>query len=645
MLGWFADKLGLPVIVMGVVCFVLMQVGSWFRRIANQAAEFCERVVEAQFAAQTKRLKVERRDRDLRFLAERVTVPEVRLRTSDDLDDADDGHGRRRHGRRGRGPRRPRRRRRRGLRPRGSTSASSRPRPAFLHTLNLLYDDYLDGSPFHRNDTKASTQLLGNLALRNLSLSNLPYFLRGRRRLDRLDLNRAAASLFGGPLPLVRLHHPDDRPGDGQAPDRLQPPRRPARTAGVQPRPRSASRIAAGWRPRLHLPPERDRAARAGRPARRAPGGRRAAPERPEAAEFFETVDFTAVDFLIADPRRDEEIRRRGTATPSPRWSAATASRTSAGPSAASRCTGRRWPSGRSTSFTSTRRFLAKGRLIVLPFRIALVGAPRASPSSSAGSSRVIREILAPDRRGRPDEPEDSYPAAVRKIHRMRKPAFMESLWLRGRFDVEYLGLPLPTVPISVGSDSLMETDLDFIGASRHERVMADRLPRGPAAPARPAGRAGSTPSAGASSGLPGILARDFPHLADRRGEVIRALTVAWVADHDDVETLGASIEALRAIAAHAADPSSDLRRLPEGLPETVDPGEPLWHRLRSVRGSLVGVPGPRRCFPEYDDGGPEADRPLPPPPPAVRPRLDRASSGARAAPTRSPPSRPGSAR
>src|SRR5690606_6922258 len=59
----------------------------------------------------------------------------------------------------------------------------------FLHTLRLLYQDYLDGSPFHRNDTKASTQLLGILALRNLSLSNLPYYLRGRRRLDRLDLN------------------------------------------------------------------------------------------------------------------------------------------------------------------------------------------------------------------------------------------------------------------------------------------------------------------------------------------------------------------------------------------------------------------------------------------------------------------------
>ena len=51
----------------------------------------------------------------------------------------------------------------------------------FLHNVNLLYRDYLDGSPFHRNDTKATTQLLGNLALANLRKSHLAHQLRESR--------------------------------------------------------------------------------------------------------------------------------------------------------------------------------------------------------------------------------------------------------------------------------------------------------------------------------------------------------------------------------------------------------------------------------------------------------------------------------
>ena len=173
--------LGWPVIILGVICLGFWSLGAWFRRIANQSADFCERIVEAQFAAHTKNLKSRRRDQD-------APVP---LRA---------GH-----------------------RPRAAASAPpttawrsptdrartrTRRRPgrflfenrelAFLRNVRLLYQDYLDGSPLHRSDTKASIQLLGNLALTNLRRSHLRHLLRESRMLDRLDLSRAGG-LFGGP--------------------------------------------------------------------------------------------------------------------------------------------------------------------------------------------------------------------------------------------------------------------------------------------------------------------------------------------------------------------------------------------------------------------------------------------------------------
>ena len=69
-----------------------------------------------------------------------------------------------------------------------------------------------------------------------------------------------------------------------------------------------------------------------------------------------------------------------------------------------------------------------------------------------------MHEILHPHVDRQQIVPSDTYWAALRKIHRMRKPVFMGSLWLRARFDVEYLGLPLPTAPPGIAAESLMET-------------------------------------------------------------------------------------------------------------------------------------------------------------------------------------------
>ena len=89
---------------------------------------------------------------------------------------------------------------------------------------------------------------------------------------------------------------------------------------------------------------------------------------------------------------------------------------------------------------------------------------------------RVVHEILHPQVDQDRTVPPDTYWAALRKIHRMRKPVFMGSLWLRARFDVEYLGLALPTAPPGIAAESLMEADLDYIGATRQDRIIAEQV-------------------------------------------------------------------------------------------------------------------------------------------------------------------------
>ena len=122
--------MGWPVIILGVICLVFWLLGAWFRKIANQSADFCERVVEAQFAAHTKNLKSRRREQDAQFLAERVIDPELLLRSSDDrpIPSRSPAHGDD-DGRR-----------------RGATWFENR-ELAFLRNVRLLYQDYLDGSP------------------------------------------------------------------------------------------------------------------------------------------------------------------------------------------------------------------------------------------------------------------------------------------------------------------------------------------------------------------------------------------------------------------------------------------------------------------------------------------------------------------
>ena len=591
------DKLqtlmGWPVIILGVICLVVWYLGAWFRKIANQSADFCERVVEAQFATHTKNLKSRRRDQDAQFLTTRVIDPELLLRASDDQplepvarDGDDDGE------RRGR-------------------ELFENRELAFLRNVRLLYQDYLDGSPLHRSDTKASVQLLGNLALGNLRRSHLGHLLRESRTIDRLDLSRSGG-LFGGAylwfnyitrllvqetallildynrhaVPLDRLAcSPDAVRRAFQTwlagrlkidPDEVWLPELAVSQANVQDGPASAY---------SSVPLASDCSA----PLRQS--------TRREAGAFLETVEFTAVDFLADEPERDAEIHARF------------------GPQVAElvrrdrqqnvRRAFRSFPlhelplAARTINpYALYEAHLAGGRIALLPFTLAR-GLGWAVVMGIRANYRVVREILHPQVDRQQIVPSDTYWAALRKIHRMRKPVFMGSLWLRARFDVEYLGLPLPTAPPSIAASSLMDTDLDFIGATRQDRIIAEQVRRQHQERLewilRWLDRFGWT-----FEELPAYLAREFPFLANRGGEALRALVAACVLDHNDIATLALSIGGLKRVLAHAADLSEDPKKIASGLPDPIVNLRRLWHpvhRCKRPVADLFELP----CFPAYN--------------------------------------------
>ncbi len=482
MIDRFQKLLGWPVIILGVICLGFWALGAWFRKIANQSADFSERVVEAQFAAHTKSLKSRRRDQDAQFLAQRVIDPELLLRSSDD----------------------------RIAMPAGPGADDGVPRPgwvlfenrelAFLRNVRLLYQDYLDGSPLHRSDTKASIQLLGNLALTNLRRSHLRHLLREGRTLDRLDMSRSGG-LLGGPYLwfnyitrllvqetaiLILDYNRHAIPVDRLAcsPESIRHEFR-SWLAG-----RLKVDLSEVWLPEPMIPLAADDsepgppADRDGRPAGRSAHaitdrfaqGHGAGTRRREAEAFLETVEFTAVDFLADDPDRDAELRSRF------------------GPQVAElvqrdrqqnvRRAFRSFPlhelptSSRTINpFLLYENHLSGGRIALLPLYMAGAAA-RVLGFALRSIYGVVHEILHPKVDQDRTVPPDTYWAALRKIHRMRKPVFMSSLWLRARFDVEYLGLALPTAPPAIAVESLMEADLDYIGATRQDRIIAEQVKR-----------------------------------------------------------------------------------------------------------------------------------------------------------------------
>ncbi len=437
-MAWLRRTLGIPIVVLGSICSVFYALGLWFKQLAGEATDSCQKTAEAQFINLLKTVKLQRRRVDLAVLGERVLGPERRARGRDGSSEAlalDElatlavegrvhGHG---------------------------DWAADDPREwQDRELLLLLYRDFLDGAILHRSDTKTTEQLLGNLTLEGIRREVLHLNRRDRARLRELDLDRAR-SLFRGPylwfnfltqsiaLKTARLLMEYNRHG------------LPLDERGLD---EEQSRTFDRWMA-----------------WRRAGVGESYEPPV-IGDEGFVTTEFTALHFLTVHPRRDESVARRF------------------GPEMLEllRLDRRRmirrifgtWPVHRlplpRRTFNALRfyrRRLAGGRLVLLPFWIVWFYC-KSVLLLLGRLIQVVRDVL--NQQAMPEEADErgsEFQVVLRKINRMRKPVFMECMRLRAAFDVEYLGCQLSPVPRPDDWESIphrFEQDLDFIGALDTER-------------------------------------------------------------------------------------------------------------------------------------------------------------------------------
>ena len=217
--------------------------------------------------------------------------------------------------------------------------------------------------------------------------------------------------------------------------------------------------------------------------------------------------------------------------------------------------------------FALYETYLAGGRVVLLPFYLLGAVGPRrwawpsgASTGSSARSSipRVDQDRTRPAGHLLGGAAEDP-PNAQAGVHGIALAAGAGSTW-------STWACRCPPRRRSIAAESLMEADLDYIGATRQDRIIAEQVRRQHQDRLEWVGRwldrFGWT-----FDELPDYLSREIPYLANRGGEALRALVAACILDHDDIATLALSIEGIETVLAYAADPSSDSGQPPAGPP------------------------------------------------------------------------------
>lgn len=566
----FLDRtLGPFLLVLGSVCVVVLGVGIWLRRIAGQATDFFEKSARAQFLETAESVKGRAIDRDAAILERRVVAAEEALLGRDPSEGAAE------------------RRRRIATGVREwllEAQAGGRGGAAFdpLERCVLLYREGLDGPILGESDTATTAQLLGSPSLRNLRTESLRLSRAESRALARLDLERPRTSLRGPYFWFSLL----------------------SKTL-VQ----GAAQLVVDFN--RHAIPA-DELPRATADARREHeawlASDRAAPV-PSDEVLYRTTAFTILHFLDDDPRRDREVEARFGARVLERLreNRRLLFRKTFG----TRPNHLRGRSERSINlYEAHQRWLAGGRALLLPFRLAAAGARFAAEVVRA-LARAVKEIRHPTFGGGRAEAESAdFAVAERKIRRMRAPVVEAATLLRARCDPEYLDVAIPGLP---GPPSCADCggDLAFLRAppSLERRIDEER------------GRSARDMARFARLLDEGLLGRIAALLGIEREaitpEQVRAAAVAYACDLRGARRHLSAATILREVFASAESrPPLPGRLLPRfGLSRAFDdywavqgsrrPGA----RLRAWRATLHDLDGVAGALLAFDRFGDVAER------------------------------------
>ncbi len=516
---------GPTLMLLGGICFVVLGIGWWLKRLAREATEFYERAAQAQFLPLTELIRSRTMQRSINVLYRRVLQPEWELEST--LSQADEQS------------------RIEQFQQRVHTALLGvgedfRSGSTALDRVVLLYRDSLDGAMYVDNDTRTTSQLLGNPSVQQvLSLSgrvNRQF----RKQLSLLDLERQK-SLLGGPY--LWFNFISKSIAHSVACLIVDYNRHAIPLAELPLVSPAERRRYESW---LH--------------ASGHPQG-----EGETDAAMYVTTAFTALHFLDFDPTRDRDVEERF------------------GPEMLARLRRDRshmirrifgtYPLHRLPKeqrilnlFTVYETWLSGGRALFLPLfllarSLQYVGKFFRQIAKAVGEVRNLR------RGTDADAAEADFVTAVRKIGRMRSPVVYATIRLRAMIDPEYLGVTRPgeeTVPL----DPQMDADLRFLDAEPQDVLPLRQERRRAEADMRRLARLlddGLLARAAASVGLPDEAFNTREHL--------RAATVAFLGDYRNVRSHLAAREVLNEVFTMA---------IMENLaPPRYFPQPRLWRRFR----------------------------------------------------------------
>lgn len=478
---------GLPLLLLGSVCLVLLVTGWWLKRIAGDASETFRLTSEAHFVALLLLVKQRHEDGDIEFLARR-TIGDAAIGDTAGL-----------------------------LRHQLKNTRAGVPvdvggfderEEQLASRVALLYLHFLGGALLHETDVKTTEQLLANLALEDLRHAHLGFTRKDKKRLRRLRLDEG--SVLRGPFLWFRFI---------------------TESIAVETSKRilEYNRRCVPLAERSTLTPARERAltdwllqrcdSRAGRTIERL--------QAPSAGARYGTTEFHALHFLTADPERDAHVEAvfGSDVLRALRADRRNMVRSIFGMREAQEL------AGSTRTFNAWRTYwsrLSHGRVMLMPILLP-ARAVRLVSFVIARVRQIVREVLVPQLEMKSREVGiATFSVALRKIHRMKAPSLLEAIRMRIDLDPAYSGAASSFSSPEGREPVELQRDLDFL--LLHERERATFLS------AAERNREHVALLHAALQWLPAIGDENASVAARNDGEL--AVTTAWITDRDRVRTL-----------------------------------------------------------------------------------------------------------